>query len=415
MLAVAAVAAGTWLYLQPVEVRAVRATSQPLVRTLQFSARVQAPARVDVGATLTGRVERVQVREGDTVAAGQPLVQLETDELRAAVAQAQAALAQAQARLAAQRAVARPSADATLAQAEATLASAERELARHRDLVERGFVSAARLDDLQRAVDVARAQRDAARVQAAAQRDDGTETAAAAAQRDAAAAALQAAQARLAQATLRAPAPATVIVRAVEPGQIVQPGRALLTLALAGPTELVALVDERFLGQLAVGQRAQALADAFPERPFDARVERLAPGVDAQRGAVEVRLSPTGDPPAFLREDMTLSVEVVTGERARARVLPLAALRDHDGGATVLVANAGRAEARTLRLGLRTLDQVEVLEGLGDDDAVLLAPSLAPGTRVRPRLVDAATALRSAPGATSADNAGGAMSSAFGR
>jgi HlyD family secretion protein len=417
-LLVVAFALAAWFVLRerPLDVPATAVRTQPLQRTLLFSARVQTPARVDLGATVTGRVAQVAVDEGDAVAAGAVLLRLEDDEWRAALAQAQASLAQAQARLAAQRAVSRPSADATLAQAEANLAAAERELARNRELVERGFVSSARLDDAQRAVDVARAQRDAAQVQAAAQRGDGAEAAAAQAQLDAARAAVLAAEARLAQALLRAPAPGKVIVRRVEPGQIVQPGKALLTLAVEGPTELIGSVDERFLGQLQPGQTARVIADAFPERPFGARITRLAPAVDAQRGAVEVRLEPGGAPPPFLREDMTLSVEVVTGERASARVLPLAALRSGAGAerGSVLVARDGRAEAVDVRLGLRTLDQVEV-DGVADGDVVLLAPTLAPGTRVRPRVVDATAALQPQPGATSRDNAGGSMSSAFGR
>jgi HlyD family secretion protein len=417
-LVVALIALAAWFAMRerPLEVAATTARTQPLQRTLLFSARVQTPARVDLGATVTGRVAQVAVDEGDAVAAGAVLLRLEDDEWRAAQAQARASLAQAQARLAAQRGVSRPSADATLAQADANLVAAERELARNRELVERGFISAARLDDAQRAVDVARAQRDAAQVQAAAQRSDGAEAAAAQAQLDAARAAVLAADAKLAQAVLRAPAAGRVIVRSVEPGQIVQPGKALLTLAVTGPTELIGSVDERFLGQLQPGQPAQVLADAFPDRPFAARITRLAPAVDAQRGAVDVRLEPEGTPPPFLREDMTLSVEVVTGERANARVLPLATLRSGAGAerGSVLVARDGRAEAREVRLGLRTLDQVEV-DGVADGDVVLLAPTLTPGTRVRPRLVDAAAALQPQPGAMSRDNAGGSISSTMGR
>lgn len=417
LLVLAALAGALWLRQQPVEVAAATVRTQPLQRTLLFSARVQTPARVDIGATVTGRVAQVPVAEGDAVTAGAVLVRLEDDEWRAALTQARASLAQAEARLTAQRAVSRPSADAALAQAEATLAAAERDLARNRDLVERGFISAARLDDSQRAVDVARAQRDAARVQALAQRSEGAEAAAAQAQLDAARAAVSAAEARLAQAVLRAPAAGRVIVRAVEPGQIVQPGKALLTLAVDGPTELIGGVDERFLGQLQPGQRAQVLADAYPDRPFAARIMRLAPSVDAQRGAVEVRLAPDDTPPAFLREDMTLSVEVVTGERDAARVLPLAALRPGDtpDRGSVLVAREGRAVVQPVRLGLRTTDQAEVTEGLADGDLVLLAPALAPGTRVRAKALDAQAAMRPAATGTSRDNAGGSMSSGFGR
>ena len=188
-----------------------------------------------------------------------------------------------------------------------------------------------------------------------------------------------------------------MIARTVEPGQIVQPGRVLLTLAVTGPTELVAQVDERFLGQLQVGQLARVLADAYPLQPFDAVLARLAPGVDAARGAVEVVFTPVGTAPAFLREDMTLSVEAITGERAQALVLPLAALRPSAGGtaggsatdtdttASVLVLADGRARERRITLGLRTLDQAEVTQGLAAGDTLLLDPQLAPGTRVRVR------------------------------
>jgi HlyD family secretion protein len=208
-----------------------------------------------------------------------------------------------------------------------------------------------------------------------------------------------------------------VIVRAVEPGQIVQPGRALLTLAVDAPTELIASVDERFLAQLAPGQGAQAVADAYPDQPFGVRIARLAPAVDAARGAVEVRLVPDGAPPPFLREDMTLSIEVVTGERAAARVLPLAAVQSHGdaGRGTVLVVRDGRAQPQAVALGLRTLDQVEVVDGLADGDVVLLDPTLAPGTRVRAQRLDARAAVQRRGGGTSADNAGGALGSAMGR
>ena len=383
-----------WWQARPVEADAVEVHAQPLQRTLLFTARVRAPLRVEIGATLTARVATVAVAEGDAVAAGAVLLTLEDTEAAAARVQAQAALAQAQARLAAQRQVAGPAADAALALAEANLAAAQRDLARGRELLVQGFISAARLDDAQRQAEVAQAQRDAARVQAAAQRSGGAEALAAQAQLDAARAALQVAQARLAQTVLRAPTAARVVGRTVDPGQVVAPARALLTLAPAGPTELLAAVDERFIGQLQPGQRAQALADAHPQQPFAARVVRIAPAVDAQRGTVEVRLVPEGEPPPFLREDMTLSVEVVTAERMTARVLPLAALRTVPGEdrAQVLVAQDGRAQMRDVRLGLRTLERVEITDGLAEGELVLLDPTLREGLRVRPRVLDAAAA-----------------------
>jgi len=377
--------------MRPVEVPAVQLKRAALQRTLQFSARVATTSRVNVGSTLTGRVATVHVREGDAVQQGQTLLQLETDELRTALAQAQASARQAQARVAGLRASGRMVARAQSEQAAATLRAAERELARTQQLIAQGFISQARLDDARRAVEVARAQQASAQAQVQAVAESGADLAQAQAQQAQSLAAVEAGQARLAQTTVRAPTDGRVLLRSVEPGQIVQPGAALLSLALAGPTQLVAQVDERFLDQLQVGQPASVVADAFATQPFAARVLSIAPAVDAQRGAIEVKLAPEQTPPAFLREDMTLSVEVLTGERASALVLPLSALQ---GDGAVWVLADGRVQARPVRLGLRTLDAAEVLEGLTEGEQVLVGATAKPGQRARARVLPWQSAVK---------------------
>lgn len=444
------------------QVDVVEVRRAPLVRTLQFSARVATLSRVDIGSTLTGRVEQVRVREGDAVQAADVLVQLESAELRAVLAQAEAAEQQARAALDGRRGSGRTAALAAQAQADATQRAASAALARAEQLVAQGFYSGAQVDEARRAASVAEAQVRSARAQAQASTDGGSDVAQARAQLDVARAAAVAARARLAQANLLAPANARVLVRAVEPGQIVQPGKALLSLALAGPTQLVAQVDERFLEQLRPDQSAAVVADAFPGQRFAARVLSLAPAVDAQRGAIEVKFALTGAPPAFLREDMTLSVEVQTGRREAALVLPQSALRPLAAGGApgsaspsaansakgansattgeaadtapapqgelrvvreVLVVQDGRAQLRSVRLGLHTLGAVEVLDGLREGEQVLERGGagadgkvLRPGQRVRARPVAGLPVDAASPvsGAT-AQSTGGAISSTVGR
>jgi HlyD family secretion protein len=389
VLALIGAAAFLWMR-RPVEVEVVDVRYAPLVRTLQFAARVEALSRVDVGSTVTGRVEQVLVREGASVREGALLVQLETAEARAALAQALASQAQAQARLAGLRSTGRGTVQAAVAQARAALDAAQSEFERTRQLVAQGFVSASRQDESRRARDVAAAQLDSAQTQARAIGEAGTEVAQAQAQLTQARAGIDAARARLAQTALRAPADALVLARSVEPGQIVQPGKALLTLALDGPTRLSAQVDERFLDQLALEQPASVLADAYPGRRFAARVLSISPAVDPQRGAVEVQFTLQGEAPAFLREDMTLSIEVETGRRARALVLPIAALvRTPDANiARVRVIEDGRIDERDVRLGLRTLGAAEIRLGLAEGDEVVLDTRLPLGKRVRARVVE---------------------------
>ncbi len=119
---------------------------------------------------------------------------------------------------------------------------------------------------------------------------------------------------------------------------------------------------------------------------------------------------------------MTLSVEVETARRERTLVLPQAALRGPAGGdqASVLVLQDGRAQARNVRLGLRTLDAVEVLGGLKESDTVLRGhASLQDGQRVRARTVPWTTSS-SAPttasqGSAQGDGAASALTGAMGR
>ena len=386
--AVVAAAAIGWFLLRGTPSEAVAARYAPLVRTLQFSARVATLSRVEIGSTVTARVDKVLVREGDAVRAHQPLVRLETEEFDAALAQAIASEKQAEARLAGLRSTGRSTTRAQLEQAEATLNAARAEFARVQALVAQGFLSASRLDDAKRAVEVADAQRDAAQAQSQANADRGTDIAQAQAQLQAARAATSAARARKTQAVLTAPAAGRVLSRQVEPGQIVQPGKALLGLALSGPTQIVAQVDERFLEQLRIGQKAVVVADAFPGKRMAATILSIAPEIDAQRGSVEVKFSLDQPAPAFLREDMTLSAEVETARRDRALVLPARALRTGAAGEVMLVAEGRRAVERPVRTGLRTLDAVEILDGVKEGESVLLAATLKPGARVRAQVVD---------------------------
>lgn len=384
LLGLALAYAGVQAWRGP-QVPAVALQAQPLVRTLQFSARVETRSRVHVGSTMVGRVERVLVREADAITPGQLLVQLESAEQQAAWQQAQASLAQAQAQLANVRSNSSIGRQAQVAQAQASLTQAQSDWARTEQLVGQGFLSQATLEERRKVLDVAAAQLRAAQAQAQASADGGAELQAAQAQVQQAQAAVAAAQAKLAQTRIVAPSPGRVLQRDVEPGQIVQAGTALLQLALEGPTLIVAQVDERFLDQLREGQPAQVVADAFADQRLAARVVSIAPGVDAQRGAVEVKLALDAPPPAFLREDMTLSVSVETGRRDQALVLPLQALQAVKEGAAharVLVLQGRTAVPQTVQVGLRTLEAAEITQGLQAGDVVLLPPAQ-PGQRVR--------------------------------
>lgn len=365
---------------------AVAVARGDLVQTLVTTGRISTPARLDIGTEVTGTVLAVPVREGDTVAAGQVLVQLRDDEAQASLVQARAALAEAQTRQQQLDQLGQPLAQAALQQAEASWRVARQEHERAQALVAQGFYAPQKLDEARRQLDTSAAALDSARLQARAQQPGGVERHLAAQRLAQAQAALEAAQARLARLRLSSPVAATVLSRPVEPGSLAQPGRVLMTLAAQGPLRIDASIDEKHLPLLRLGLPARALADAYPQTPFDAVLDHLAPGVDAQRGTVDVRLT-LPQPPAFVRPDMTVSVELQAGARRGVLTLASDAVRGLDSAQPwALVAREGRARRVDLQLGLRGLGAVEVTQGLAEGDWVLLpTPGVLEGDRVRPQ------------------------------
>ena len=143
---------------------------------------------------------------------------------------------------------------------------------------------------LRRNLEVTESQVRSARLQVDTNRRGGSDQALAIAAMEQARANVGAAEARLAQCFIRAPADGVLIGRAVEPGNVVAPGRELLALAPDGETQIVVQLDERHLARLSTGQKGMASADAFPGTKFGAELFYINPGIDALRGTVEVKL-----------------------------------------------------------------------------------------------------------------------------
>jgi HlyD family secretion protein len=350
--------------------------SGPLVQDVVATGRIATPSRVQVGPEITGLVLERRVMEGDRVAPGDVLVLLRARDLEARRDQASAALAALQqADL--------PEAQTRLREARAQLAQAEREHARRLELLDRQLIAREQAEQAAQAVVTARAGVEQARLTVNALSGGAREAQA----REE----LAAAEAALAHAEIRATVAGTVLTRSVEPGDTVSPGDVLLVIAADAPGEILLPVDEKNLSRLAVGQTATCITDAWPDRPFSATVHHIAPGIDPSRGTVDIRLriDPSTD---FVRQDMTVTATIRTGERDNAIVLPDDALldaRDGSDRATVLTVRDGRVQRTGVTLGLRGLAMSEITSGLNDGDVVVAASALDPkalpedGQRVR--------------------------------
>jgi HlyD family secretion protein len=366
-------------------VRVVSVARLDVVQSVVASGRIATPNRVDVGSQIIGMVADVPVKEGQAVTAGETLVLLQSSEFRAGVKQAEVAVAQAEARLRQLRELQLPVASQALRQAEANLANARIQFDRNQRLYDSGFVGKSVLDDSQRNLEVAQTQVDSARKQVETAQPAGSDYAVALAALDQARASLQAARARLAYTTIRAPVNGTLIARDVERGDVVQPSKTLMVLAPDGEAQIVLQIDERNLAKLKLGQKALASADAYATERFAAELVYINPGIDAQRGTVEVKLR-VPEPPAYLRQDMTVSVDIEIERRAAALTLPAEAVHDATSPSPwVLLVKDGTATRQPVTLGLRGVGSVEILGGLAEGDRVVPAGNaIRPGQRLRP-------------------------------
>ena len=360
-----------WSRARGPEVEAVQVRRGELVQKVVVAGRVTPPSQVRVASQVGGTVQAVPVDEGAQVKPGDVLVQLDTAELKAALAQAQAGVGQARARLRQLLSVSAPTQGEAVRQAELQLDLAQKRVDRQRQLQGAGSGTAEQLDEAEGALELSRSRLDSARMQAGGSGRGGADVQlqqAAVAQAEAAA---QLARVRLEQATLRAPVPAVVLRREVEPGDSAQPGRELLVLARTGATRLSVEPDEKNLAFIRPGQPAQASADAFPQQRFAAAVESVAPGVNPERGTVEVKLSVPAPPP-YLRPDMAVSVEIEVARKDAAVTVPAEAVRDVATAAPwAWVVRDGRAQRLEVKVGLTGEGRVELLSGPAEGDWLL--------------------------------------------
>src|SRR5690625_4870176 len=307
VLVLSALAWGLIRTIQGPSLAGIEVTAQELVQTVVATGRITAVSRAQVGSQVTGVVRERRVKEGDVVQPGDILAVLRSDDLEAALNEAEAALAQLQESTL-------PQAQAALREAETRLAQTRREAQRRRTLLEQRAISREELEQAIEAEAIAQADTEQARLTVQSLAEGHPNEAAARAR-------VATARAQLETTIIRAEVAGTVLTRNAEPGDLVLPGTLLFDIDIDGDQEVLVPVHDKYLGVLALGQQAVCIADAYPDRPFPAPITFIAPRVYPQRGTVDIRL--TVDPtPDFLRQDMTISVNVETGRREHTVIIP---------------------------------------------------------------------------------------------
>jgi len=277
--------------------------------------------RVDVRSEISGRVREIRFREGTRVARGDLLVKIDDSELRA-----------------------------QLARAESRLVIAQKDADRQRDLYDQHVASQREFDNAVNNLGVAKAELDLTRAQ-------------------------------LDKTDIRAPFAGLVGLRSVSVGTYVSPATPITTLQNDRPVKIDFTVPERYAASVAKGDSIHFTVEGSA-RVFAGSVYALESDIDQATRTMGVRAtSPNTDgalvPGAFAE------VEVILPERSTILVPSFAVIPELRGH-RVFVFRGGKAESRTIRIGVRTEERVEVVDGLAAGDTLITSGilQLKPGAPV---------------------------------
>jgi len=368
--AVAAVVAavGYWGWFAPVAVSAHRLQREPIVADVLGTGVLEARVRTTISPKITGRIAAILADQGDRVEAAAALVRLDDEELRQQVAIAQADEEAARAKI--------DRLKAEKSRAVGVLAQAKTSFERVRALTARNVSSQEELDRATEALRVAEAGLSGAEAGIS----EGEKELIAASET------LKYQRARLADATVTAPFDGLIVRRQREPGDVVPAGGPILSLVATEELWISAWVDETEMARLKPEQPARVVFRSEPDRTFPGRVARLGREVDRETRefVVDVRVL---ELPTNWAVGQRAEVYIETDRKDSVLRLPARFLAWRDDAPGVFVGEGGRAVWRPIRLGLRSAEFVESVEGLQDGETVVTArkpgTALADGWRIR--------------------------------
>jgi len=322
-------------------------------------------------------VQRVLVKEGDAVKAGQLLVVLDDSEARAQAARAQAQLTGAQADLNASEHGGNQeevlNVEAQLVKARTDRDSAQRNLDALKQLEKQGAASAGEVLEAQNALARADAQLNFLK-QKQTKRYSNQELDRVKAQRTEAQATYDAAQNVLAKSNVRAPFDGIVYSLPVKQGSFVAAGDLLLQLADLRKVVVRAFVDEPDVGRLAPGNPIEVTWDAVPGRIWRSRVTAV-PSTVRLRGSRNVgeTTSIVDNTDLKLLPNINVGVTIVAAEHDSVLVVPREAVRMEDGRPYVLQIAGHELKRRNVETSLANLTQIEVKSGLAAKDLIAIS------------------------------------------
>jgi HlyD family secretion protein len=355
LLAVVVAVIVYWIRFSPVPVLGHSVIRGAVTVEVMGTGTLEARVQMTVSSKIAGRISEMLVDQGDEVQVGQVLLRLDDQELKQQVEIASSALAAANA------SVERVEAEAVRAQA--VLSQVQADHQRDRKLFASRIISASDMDKSAQALEVAEA--DLAKSKASVMEAKKN---------------LIVAQntldyhlARLGDTVIKAPFSGLIVRRDREPGDIVVPGTSIFMLISTKELWVSAWVDETEMAGLAPGQNARVIFRSEPDHPYPGKVIRLGREADRETRQFIVDVKPDFLP-ATWAIGQRAEVFIETAHKPDAVLLPSKAILRDKEKIGVLVEEGGRAAWRSIKIGLRGREEVEILEGLEPGETVISVP-----------------------------------------
>ncbi|MEE9613841.1 MAG: efflux RND transporter periplasmic adaptor subunit [Thermodesulfobacteriota bacterium] len=321
----------------PPNVRVWTAAAEDVVQRVEAVGTIEPEEEVVVSAEVAARVTRIFRDEGERVKRGGPLAVLDEKKFSLGVAKT----------------------GADLRKAGAELDYAEKDLKRKEELAGEGMVT-------REAYDEALAARDAHSAEV-----------------ESFEAALELAKRELRDSRVTSPLTGFISERYVSRGSYVKDGDELFSVIDIDPVKVSASIPERYLGEVRTGQQVRVRVESAPDGEFTGTIYFISPSLDEDTRTFKVKAR-IPNPYGLLKPGLFADVRIVTGMKAGIFLVPESGVITRGGKSVLFVVSDGAASRRELRVGKRHGGKVEVLDGIGEGEKVVVdgAHGLTDGAKV---------------------------------
>jgi len=341
-----------WFKLSPVPVDEYKVGLGEITEEVMGTGTLDAKVKMVIGSNISGRIESVLSDQGDSVSANQLLVTLDDDQLQLQVKVALANLETAKAGVNRLR--------EELKSSNVALSNTSKTYTRYSKLVSKKSISQEKFDKAEEELGIARTKQGAAKAAVVEAKNKVIE----------AEKMLELRKAQLDDSQIRAPFDGLITSRERDPGNIVIPGSAILSLVSTKVLWINAWVDETQLGKVEVGQPAKIIFRSEPEHIYSGSVARLAVEVDSETRefVVDIRVDKL---PTNWAIGQRAEVYIEAAKKDKALFVPEKYIKWRNNVSGVFVNNKGAASWHPIKIGISGGRLVEITEGIQKGSNVL--------------------------------------------